>query len=533
MARRPFDLSEEIMKCVRCGQCRSVCPIFLETGLERHTPRGRIILTKALLERTLTPDKYLADALNNCLLCHSCVVECPNGVNAPEIILYGRAELVRRRGLSLVKKTIFRVLYHPRLYRWLGRVGAALLPIIGRAVTAGAGKEQVIVLPSAAVNGNRVKGFQVRWSLPGLAKGRLLPPVRPRSFMADLKRREPGLAADKATVEKDLLVEQAFSRGQARTQEEASPHEPALSRQRTRPQAEVLLRQPALFRQRARQQEEVLPREWDQSQEKVLPQGAIPKARPKVAFFVGCAIDQAYPEIGWATLEVLEKNGIEVVVPESQVCCGIPALAAGDLEAARTAMVKNLEALGKEDYSAVITACATCGSTLRVEYPGVLSEGRPELRERARVLAERVRDISEFLAELSGFTRPTGSLAARVTYHDPCHLKKVQGVKDEPRALLAAIPELQLVEMKNADACCGCGGSYSLAYYHISRRINERKWKGVEETGAQVLATSCPGCLLHLRDGAERRGSKVEVVHVVELLAAAYGDDRQPDAQGS
>lgn len=480
---RPFDLSEEIMKCVRCGQCRAVCPIFLETGLERNTPRGRIILSKALLEGSLEPDYHLEEALHNCLLCHSCVVECPNGVNAPEIILHGRVELARRRGLSPMKKGIFRLLNQPRLFGWLTRWGGMFMALLARPIAG--------PYPSASRRGRpAVPGLRLRWQVPLVAPKRLLPPLASRSFLQDWRGRS--------------VKGKGFNARRPARTGVADWVKPSAG--------------------------EMKPSPGRGSNFSLVPLAGTLSSRDdleggkglRVAFFVGCAIDHFYPEIGRAVASVLARNGVEVVVPEGQVCCGIPALASGDLAAARESMIRNLKVFGEADYAAIVTACATCGSTLKVEYPGILTEGEPELRKRAATLAARVRDISEYLVEIPGALTPEGSLPAKVTYHDPCHLKKVQGVKAEPRAILASIPDLDLVEMKNADACCGCGGSYSLKFYETAVRINDRKIKNVQETGAAVLATSCPGCILHLRDGMERRGARVEVVHVVQLLEQAY-----------
>jgi glycolate oxidase iron-sulfur subunit len=247
---------------------------------------------------------------------------------------------------------------------------------------------------------------------------------------------------------------------------------------------------------------------------------------PRVLYFVGCAIDCALPEAGEATVELLEAAGCEVSVA-SNVCCGLPPYAYGDLESARALARKNLAALRGEGTETIITDCASCASFLR-DYPELFEEGDPD-RAAAQEVAGRVRDLSQFLLERSRpesfgaeASEATGAPVV-VTYHDPCHLSRYQGITREPRELLQAIPGIEFRELPEADWCCGGAGSYSMCHYEVSMQILERKMSNIRATGASIVVTPCPACILQLRYGAQRFGVPVEVVHLSEMLRRAKG----------
>ena len=237
----------------------------------------------------------------------------------------------------------------------------------------------------------------------------------------------------------------------------------------------------------------------------------------KVSFYAGCLIDSFYPEIGEAVVGVLSRQGIEVRFPGDQRCCGIPALYNGDRETAAELARHNIAALEEGQQERVITACPTCALALTREYPRLLDG---EWQERARRLAERVRDFSWFLREelrLEAFPSSQGGVP--VTYHDPCHLKWGLGIERQPRELLHQAG-YQVVEMASPDRCCGFAGTYSLSFPGIAHRLREDKAAEVRATGARVVATDCPGCLLHLRAGLAGE-NPVEVRHTAELLFSA------------
>ncbi len=242
--------------------------------------------------------------------------------------------------------------------------------------------------------------------------------------------------------------------------------------------------------------------------------------RARVAYFLGCVQGVMMAEGSKATLEVLAENGCDVVIPANVKCCGMPMVGYGYKDEARQMARYNIDRLLGLDADAVVTDCATCGSSLK-EYPHWLA-GDAEYAERAQEFASKVRDISEFLVEI-GIRPPGGKVDARVTYHDPCHLCRAQGVREQPREMLRAAG-VELVEMEGADTCCGSAGTQLITHYHTSVGVLERKMESIAETGAEMIASGCPGCQMQLNLGAKRSGIEARVVHPSQLLAQAYRD---------
>jgi len=240
--------------------------------------------------------------------------------------------------------------------------------------------------------------------------------------------------------------------------------------------------------------------------------------RARVAFFAGCIANVTFTALNDATIRVLAANGCEVVVPEGQLCCGALASHAGVREAARLTARKNLDIFLSGDFDAIITNAAGCGSTLK-EYSHLFSEDEPEF-ERALAFESQVRDVTEFLASL-GLSAELHPLPLRVTYQDSCHLLHGQKVREAPRKLLRAIPQLDFVELPYSDICCGSAGVYNLTQTRTSMDLLAEKMNLAKGTGAQVVVSANPGCLLQLRAGAELHNTGQEVLHVVELLARA------------
>jgi len=240
--------------------------------------------------------------------------------------------------------------------------------------------------------------------------------------------------------------------------------------------------------------------------------------RARVAFFAGCIAQVTFSELNRATIRVLQANGCEVVVPESQGCCGALAAHAGVRDVARDLARANFAAFSGGEFDAIITNAAGCGSTLK-EYTHLFSANDPE-RERASAFAAKVRDVSEFLADL-GLSAPMRSVPLRVTYQDSCHLAHGQKIREAPRALIRAVPGVELVEMPLADQCCGSAGVYNVTQTKASLELLALKMDAVRQANAQAIVTANPGCLLQLRAGAAIHGTGHEVLHVVELLDRA------------
>jgi len=254
---------------------------------------------------------------------------------------------------------------------------------------------------------------------------------------------------------------------------------------------------------------------------RVLPEvtAAQGKKRYQVGFFLGCAQSLLFAEESSASTRVLARNGCEVTTPDDVVCCGMPARGYGQLDKVRVQAQHNIAVFERYPVEAVITDCATCGSTLK-EY-GELLVDDPEWAERAKAFSHKVRDISEFLATIPIET-PQGRLEARVTYHDPCHLRRAQHVWEQPRSLMKLIDGLDFVELPEADWCCGSAGSQLITHYETSTKVLDRKMENLTSTGAQIVASGCPGCQMQLNTGIQRKGLDVRVVHPVTLLDEAY-----------
>ena len=243
------------------------------------------------------------------------------------------------------------------------------------------------------------------------------------------------------------------------------------------------------------------------------------ECRGRVVFLAGCVASVAFSKLNEATVRVLTKNGYDVLVPEGQGCCGALHAHAGYREEARKQARRNIQAMLDATTAAVVTNSAGCGAMMK-EY-GELLEHDPTLAERAREFAAKVKDITEFLAEV-GLRPPQRELAARVTYQDPCHLAHAQKVRLAPRELLKTVGA-ELAEMAHPDFCCGSAGTYNVTENEISMKILADKMDEVGVTGAEIIATANTGCMLQLRAGVESRGLKMRVAHVVELLDECYG----------
>jgi len=229
-----------------------------------------------------------------------------------------------------------------------------------------------------------------------------------------------------------------------------------------------------------------------------------------VAFFTGCVMNSMMGSINKSSVRLLTAAGYDVVVPGQQICCGALANHAGLRETASAMARTNIAAFPVAKLDAIIINAAGCGAMLK-EYP-LLIDG-------ADAFSSKIKDITEFLASTRIFERLKTPLAARVGYDDPCHLIHGQGVKNEPRRLLKAIPGIQFVEIEGADQCCGSAGIYNITQNELSMEILDRKMEKIQKANIDVLATGNPGCMFQFRYGAQKFGMKLEVVHPVELLA--------------
>jgi len=253
--------------------------------------------------------------------------------------------------------------------------------------------------------------------------------------------------------------------------------------------------------------------------------GVFPAAgerRARVAFLAGCIQQVAFAAMNRATIRVLQRNGVEVVVPRDQGCCGALHVHAGLREFARGLARHNVAAFERAGCDAVVTNSAGCGSTLK-EY-GDLLAADPAWQARGAAFGAQVQDVTEFLAKLGLRRAGLRPIPVRATYQDPCHLLHGQKIRSAPRELLQAIPGLELVELPGTEICCGSAGIYNLVHPEIARPLLEAKMDAIGGTAAELIVTANPGCQLQLRVGVANRGTGQRVVHVMELLDEAYGN---------
>lgn len=421
------DLEDQLVVCMRCGMCQSVCPLFEQTGLESDVARGKLALLDGLMKEMFADAESLQARLNKCLLCGSCAANCPSGVSVTEIFMKARAILAGYVGLPPAKRLILRgMLAKPELFDRMAEWGARFQKLLTKPV-------------------NDVVGTSCARMAAPLLGG--------RHFKS--------------------LAEIPFHRQQT-----------SLS----------------------------------------TPPG---KSGLRVAFFVGCLLDKIYPEIARDALRVLEHHGVGVFMPSNQGCCGIPAVSSGDTQTFDRLARHNMHLLESEPFDVLVTACATCTATIKEVWPKMLGDGDADARSKVDALAAKTMDISQFLVSRVGVEPVSGRKGdpVTVTYHDPCHLKKSLGVSAEPRSLIQASAGHRLVEMRDADRCCGMGGSFNLQHYDISSDIGRLKRDNIVATGGEIVATSCPACMHQISDALSQAGDRIAVKHPVQLYAEGLGSD--------
>lgn len=272
------------------------------------------------------------------------------------------------------------------------------------------------------------------------------------------------------------------------------------------------------------------------------------KSGIKVAFFTGCIIDKIFPRIGQDVVDVFEFHGVGLYIPKNQGCCGIPALASGDMKSFEKLVEYHIDLFSEEKFDYLVTACATCTSTIKKLWSSIYKGSGSKTREKIQELSNKTLDINQFLVnkvnlfnsldvkkDIRGkldvnngddidcnngdYTdRDNGDYIKTITYHDPCHLKKSLGVFKEPRILIKASGS-RLVEMEGSDKCCGMGGSFNLYHYKISSEIGQIKSQNIADTNCDVVATGCPACMVQISDMLAKKNLDIKVCHPIELYA--------------
>ncbi len=415
------SITEELRKCMKCGNCMAVCPIYKETRQEVGVARGKISLVEFLLAGQIEMTEGMAERFSLCTTCMACNTSCPCEVRFDKIILAARAESVRKKGLHAVKKIAFTALKMQRVFDFGMKAGSI---------------------------------FQ------GVALKHI---PNKHSRMARMR------------VDIGIGTEKVF---------------PMLAGKALRSEFPEVIK--------------------------------VKKPKMRVAFFTGCMINYFYTDIGRAVVEVLAEHDIEVVIPKDQGCCGIPASINGDVVSARILAKRNLRAFEKVGADALVVACSSCGTAWKHVF-GELLENDPEFKTLADKWAAKSYDISEFLIYQVPFKKEgLGRVARKVTYHDPCHLNRGQGINQEPREILKSIPGVELIEMKDPGRCCGMAGSFSLVHQNLSIQISDHKTADIAQTHTDTVATGCPACRLQLQSGVENAGFDEEVLHTIQILAESY-----------
>jgi glycolate oxidase iron-sulfur subunit len=252
------------------------------------------------------------------------------------------------------------------------------------------------------------------------------------------------------------------------------------------------------------------------------------KSGCKVAFYYGCLVDKMFTDIGQAVLKVFDYHDVGVYMPERFACCGIPALSSGDSSTFERLLDFNIEVLEEESFDYLVTPCATCTSTIKKVWPLFAKDLSPSQKGAAEAISAKTMDIHQFLVDVLKVPAlpKTDHPHHKVTYHDPCHLKKSLGVAAQPRQLIQCHPDYEFVELNECDTCCGNGGSFNLQHYEYSEQIGERKRHNVVDSGADVVATGCPACMMQLTDMLSKHGDAVNVKHAIQIYADSLPDKR-------
>jgi len=237
----------------------------------------------------------------------------------------------------------------------------------------------------------------------------------------------------------------------------------------------------------------------------------------RVGFFVTCLVDLMRPSIGFAAIRLLEAGGAKVVVPPAQTCCGQPAYNSGDRAGARALAAKVVAEF--EDCDFLVAPSGSCSGMIRTHYADLFAD-EPAMGARVAALAARTRELTDFLVNELKLERVPGRFDGTATYHDSCAGLREMGVKAQPRALLAMVPGLELVEMAECETCCGFGGTFSIKFGEISARLADNKCGHVAASGADAVVLGDLGCMLNIEGRLRRRGdTTTRVLHVAEMLA--------------
>ncbi len=235
----------------------------------------------------------------------------------------------------------------------------------------------------------------------------------------------------------------------------------------------------------------------------------------RVALFVTCLVDLFYPEIGEASVKLLRKQGVAVDFPQAQICCGQPVFNSGFRSDAAAVARHTMQVF--KDAEAVVLPSGSCTDMVREHYVHLFED--PQEKAAAKAFAQKCYELTEFLGNVLGVTEYDSAFRGKLTYHDSCHMCRGLGLRAEPRRALAGVKGAELIEMPMADECCGFGGSFSVRLPEVSEAILAKKLQAAQASGVEVLVTADPGCLMQMAGGLSRRGEKLQVTHIAEILS--------------
>lgn len=520
------NVAEDFLLCNRCGACKAVCPVAGAVGEEWASARGKVELAEAFFRGEKLSDEDLQQAFDLCLHCMTCEDNCPSGMRADEVIHAARTEMARRGKIPRMKRIALKMLdgMDNVLFRAMRLLGLSR---------------------KGPPHGTRGKSpLRIFYPLLGWPKERFIPLPKNKPFLKRGSEFFPASFFDEIMLDPAKFARKGYA-GTGLDQAEAVELIDLVLRTRMKNRAE----------------------------------------RRRAYFFVGHTVNQFFPEEAEAITLVLNILGIDVHAPAGQGCCGAPQFYSGDIEAARKAAAKVVEGISKVEFDWIVTSCSSGGRMLKHEFPrlfdlnedgffniawdpdaevftrkGEGSSAREEYFETGELyrkhVESRVFDINELIVDLLGLEKSvrgfdtmvmnldTGQTGLEtegiaeeppdprptVTYHHPCHLNRGQKVDWQPEMILEKLPGWKYVRMKDADVCCGGGGTFTFTHPEESEKIAKRKMDAVEETGPGVVATACPLCRIQLMDMIKRRFAveakekglpprEIPVVSPVELLA--------------
>ena len=411
------QLIADASRCVKCGRCLSVCPVYRVLGRERGVARGKLSLIESQVGKGLRrSSKKLKEIISLCLLCGACTENCPNLVEGDKIIQKARGALFSRKYPALPLKLMLQhILTSSKKMDKLHKAGKLLQPFFLKKIPA-------------------ESGLHLRFPFSSWGKNRVVPDLAKEPFLKKY------------------------------------------------------------FQKKA-------------------------PAKTDVALFVGCVGNYLFPKVPEAAVEIFNHLNLSVQIPQEQGCCGLMAFGAGMDEIDIELIKKNIEAFEKTGSLPIVAPCSSCSAHLK-HYPDLFEEG--EWKERAKRFSQRVKDSSEFLVETSYAPKGKANASSvRLTFHDPCHLRRKQGIFEAPRKLLKNIPGVEFIETGNDNLCCGSGGSFNVSHYDLSKKIFQRRIKPIDEKKVDTVVTSCMGCLMQFLDGFYQEGKDIRAKHLVEILGEA------------